>query len=400
MSVFKNLENPPKVLLDSFPDLIEMQLDRLELLTDGEFIDRSKSSSVYPFIATQVFTGAELLYAANKAGELLVYKLINSLTGINRESGSKATGLVRFSLETTRTTVFVIPAQTQVFCSISKLRYYTTSQLIIQPGTLTAEVTVEAERDGVLYNANAGEIDSISIPFSGLQSIINNQKVIGGKEVETEESFGIRLRRALRPKVLITIKDFEELFTDLYGQAVPVKAIPFLSADKLINDERGSIHVFMTGEDGRLLSNSEKSSLASLARENAPIATRLFISNVDLLEVNVEVVARFSDTANIQTTVNAIFNLLRQLVSFRSVAIGESLINQKILSELHKVDGVEWIEAVRLNDSFGSLAMPTAWALPRIKSLSLIATNSTSDVYNNVLFYKEDINDPLTDGDD
>ena len=112
-----------------------------------------------------------------------------------RVQGNVSQGVVSFTLDSTLSDDFVVPAGSIVACSNGGLEFVTLSDCFINAGDLSADVAVECLVDGVEGNVSAGSIDTVSSEFvdSTLVSVSNQDGLDGGADLEGDEDYRSRL---------------------------------------------------------------------------------------------------------------------------------------------------------------------------------------------------------------
>lgn len=80
----------------------------------------------------------------------------------------------------------------------TELRFFVTASTILQQGSLSVDVPVEAEKEGVLYNVAAGKITKSLTHISGIDTITNGTGwiTLEGSDIEDDESLRERLLNA------------------------------------------------------------------------------------------------------------------------------------------------------------------------------------------------------------
>lgn len=80
----------------------------------------------------------------------------------------------------------------------TELRFFVTASTILQQGSLSVDVPVEAEKEGVLYNVAAGKITKSLTHISGIDTITNGTSwiTLEGSDIEDDESLRERMLNA------------------------------------------------------------------------------------------------------------------------------------------------------------------------------------------------------------
>ncbi|HEX2927552.1 MAG TPA: baseplate J/gp47 family protein, partial [Ruminiclostridium sp.] len=162
-------------------------------------IDKSEGSFSYDAVAPVAVELAQsyieidrilaLAFAQNSSGSYLDMRTAEF--GITRNTGSKATGTVRF----TGSDGVIIPEGTQLQTT-GGLVYTTQSSVTISGGTADADVMAEAT--GIIYNVPAGSINQLPVQIVGVTGVTNNGTLTGGCDVESDEGLLERLLTKVR----------------------------------------------------------------------------------------------------------------------------------------------------------------------------------------------------------
>ena len=360
---------PPKIVQDDYNDIIEQALDRLELETDGAFSDRSRASSVYPFLAMLAYAGSELLFAANKAAPLTAYSFINKVAQITRGQGTKARCTLQFFLEDdfVRVGEYTIPAGFQVFGNWNgrSYRFYTDENLVLPIDESVGTVSATSEDVGEDYNnIPPGVIIYWSQLLAGLGEVRNIDTTLGGSGLESEDAFVLRLQRSIRNKNLISALDYEEAVIDVLGEGSRAKAIGRLSGDTLNKDERGSVHIFVLDAQGVPVNSAQLNALQAALNPLLPVGTKLYISPMDTYDINVEVWVRLLPNADGNTVTKDLDTTFREYLSPKTYTIGKGLIHQALMGKLSGVTDVDYVEALSINGNYTSVNSPNDWSVP------------------------------------
>ena len=119
------------------------------------------------------------------------------LRGITRRQAEKASGMVRFYVEQALETGVDIPAET-VCMTASGVRFLTTRNAVVEPGTLYADAPVEAAEAGASGNVGTGTIVYMALPPVRIVACSNPEPLTNGLDQEGDEE--------LRERVLATYR--------------------------------------------------------------------------------------------------------------------------------------------------------------------------------------------------
>ena len=113
--------------------------------------------------------------------------------GLERKTGSKASGTVRVSVDVPLEYDVVIPQGTVFTTSDGQLYYESVSQASILSGTGSTFVEVNARYSGGRYNVAADTVTTVVTYFSSGISVTNSSAFTGGSDDETDAQLRERL---------------------------------------------------------------------------------------------------------------------------------------------------------------------------------------------------------------
>lgn len=121
------------------------------------------------------------------------------IRGVYRVHYSKSHGKLRFSVNEPATSNIQIPAET--ICASSKnslLRFATINSAILKNGESFVDVDAQALRTGTEYDVIAGEITTMVVPPTGIDSVVNPKDFQGGYSGESDDKLRERVINSLR----------------------------------------------------------------------------------------------------------------------------------------------------------------------------------------------------------
>lgn len=174
--------------LDYYLELMKNKVSGLDT-SEGSVVDGILRAAAYGFAAAQYeLQGfAQIAFPEDGSGAYLDARAAD--VGMERKPGAKATATVTFTGEENT----VIPAGTAVQ-TVDGLIYLTTAEVTIGNDG-TADVTVEAEAVGTIYNVTGGRI---CVMQTALPLIIDGGAASGGADPETDSALLARLQAYLR----------------------------------------------------------------------------------------------------------------------------------------------------------------------------------------------------------
>lgn len=124
------------------------------------------------------------------SGQYLDYHA--AMRGVTRKGGTKATGSLRFRIDTALDTDLPIPVGT-VCTTAGLVRFVTTETGTIPAGSLYADVPAEAELAGSAGNVGAESITQMTLAPTGVVGVLNPSAFTGGSAQEEDGSLRERV---------------------------------------------------------------------------------------------------------------------------------------------------------------------------------------------------------------
>lgn len=376
-------ENLPLPVLDNRGEetLIEQAMIRVYNASGGLLNDFSSSSVARALIEGQAFAGAELLYYLNRLPLAIVLQYLR-ITGVERRLGTKAQVTLTFTLRVPLAAPFTIPQGFQVLGG--RYSYFTDQILIIPEGAISGKVTATAAEVGTQYNLPAYEIDSYTQPLAFLSAVTNEEAATGGSDEEPLEEAIARGLAVIRRRNLVTASDYEEEAISLLGEGSVAKAIGLLAGDK-ISYQLGAVHLFVLNASGDQPNSAQLTNLQREMGDRIQIGTQLYVSPIDLVNVDVEVVAKLVDGEDPNAVAQDLWAALREYLAPTAFQPGESIILNEVEFALRLTGRVEYIQSCTLNDQGTNLPMPHPYSLPRANAILCQLTDSVGEIYTVIL---------------
>lgn len=189
---------PFSVILEELKQLAKQEF--------GEDIDLSENSRLLRFLeivakrmdelwqmAEDVYYSAFIDYATGDSLDSLA-----ALVGYKRIAARKATGTVTFSRSTPATSDITISAGTRVATADESVVFKTTEVAILQAGSTSVDVAIEAVEAGSAGNVAANTITKLVDPVSGIESVNNAEPTENGRDAETDEEFRYRIKSTIQ----------------------------------------------------------------------------------------------------------------------------------------------------------------------------------------------------------
>ncbi|MBD2256643.1 baseplate J/gp47 family protein [Pseudanabaena sp. FACHB-2040] len=346
--------------------------------SQGQINDFSDSGPIGVLLRAQAFSGAELLYRANKMPVALVLKFLE-VTGTARLLGQKAQVTITFTLTAPRSSAYTVPAGFQITNNTGEYSFYTDSLLTIPAGASSGTVTATAAAEGPTYNLPAYTINQITQPLAFLAGVINTEPAQGGAAAESIESAIARGLAVLRRRNLVSALDFREAAEAVMGSGSRAKAIGLLGSDK-VTRQPGAVHVFCLDATGEPANQAVLGSVFNNLSQTLMLGTSLYTSPMELLEVDAEVIAKLQPEADPTVVAEAIWEAYQAYLTPAAYEPGQTLLIQELRHALRFVGGLKFIDELRLNSGFLDIPMPNAYTLPVAYSLSMSLVDENGNI--------------------
>jgi uncharacterized phage protein gp47/JayE len=378
----------PKLVLDPDNDelLVQQYKERTLSAFGGSVTDDSPGSFIAAMGEGSIFAVSELLYYLNMLPEATALEVLR-LCGISRNSGTKATGRLSFLLSAIRADNFTVPAgyvipYVPAGYTYGDSGYQLLETLVIPAGALQASVPVQATLEGSLMNNPAYGVTITATGFNFVQSITNPERIDGGSDLEPLEDTIARAQTELRSRdVLVSETDYQQMAEELAGNGV-AKVIPFLSSD-LVSIEIGQVHVFVALPDGTPPTLDLCTSIQAEMQKASFIASRTWVSPVENLMMYLEVVVKV-DSLDEKIAQTAYRDMVTYL-SVQQLGIGNTVKVKKLEAILDRVEGIQEVSYVRIDNEPLDRQMPNAWTVPKIEILSFSVTDPTGKATNFII---------------
>ncbi|QVQ57079.1 baseplate J protein [Anabaena phage Elbi] len=327
------------------------------------------------------YAGSELLYKANLSSIAAAKSFFKNVLGVPEDTGTKATTVLQFGLSASLATDFIVPINFQVSDLTGTLRFYTTGNLVIPAGATFGTMEAIAEEVGEKYNVSAGFIDQYSTPLTYLQYVINITPATNGRSGETIDNLIERCAQIIRIRNPVSALDFEQLSQLVMGDGSRCKAIGLLGIDKLIDvPQPGVVHLFLLDSNGDPASSSLISNVGAALQPRIMLGTRLLISPMEQLDIELELIALSDNTKTFEVLSNQIEDALKVFFNPVNMTPGEPILIEEVKFAIRSVGGLS-ISYMQLNENALNVPMPNQWTIPRLVSIGLELVDSEGTVY-------------------
>lgn len=373
------------------PDvLLQGMLDRLAVLSDGEMADLPSHSPIRVMFEAIAFSLVEYGNELNGLPEAIIVRMLE-LSGMNLTGGSKAGAKVTLEFVSPLVSSLTIPSGT--LFSASSLRFRSVGTVTANPGSSILDVDVEAEGVGTDYNVpRRNIITMLSNVGNGLiASVYNADPASGGSNPESlSESLSLSTAFMSDYEALITASDFKAAVGSNLGVNTLTIPIAGLSEDRLsIESDTGVVHLNVLKPDFTDITQSEKDDLIAGLEPRLLIGTRVYVSGVSLVVLDIKGVVKLVQGANPGDVFADTRERMLAYLNPLNWDPGES-VNYKELEYVCRDDSrVKLVNGVSLKEQGSdgdyvvtNLPMPNEWTLPVMGHFALSMVDSAGRVYD------------------
>lgn len=368
---FTPLEPEPLYPAEPAEILTAMQ-DTCYVTSDRKLNDFSAASPITALYEGHLFAILELLYYANKLPSAMAVEFLK-IVGIQRRLGASANVTLTFTLSAPLGTPFYLNDGYMVSDSTNTYNFYTDEQLIIPPGAIAGEVAATAENLGTAYNLPAYSITNLSETRAFLASVVNLSPATGGLDEETEQDARSRGFVALRRRGLISADDYEQETVAILGAGSVAKAIGQLAADQMTY-EKGAVHLFCLNPDGSILGDGQRNELQTALLNKSPIGVAVYASAIDLVELDVFVIAQLLQGSNPEAVGMEMRSQLSEYLAPGKLPLGET-IKLKELEYVVRNTGIAYVQSVSTHVgeevSYADIPLPNKYSAAKIGNLTV-----------------------------
>lgn len=360
-------------------EIVDQALLNAYTVSQGLLNDFSLTSPLRALIEGLAFAAAELLYYANKLIDAIAINFL-SIAGVQQRLGIAAKTTLTFTLSQVNAGNFTIPQGYKAKTS-NGITFTTDVVLIIPPGNITGSVSATCTVLGIIGNIAAGSINQLTDPLAFLSSVNNLQAATGGMAEETIDEVKARGFAALRRKGLVSQDDYEQESKAFLGAGSTAYAIGNRDGDK-ISFLRGSIHVFALNADGSLLSIAQLETLQTQLKKRSNFSIFVYVSNVDILLVDVKVICKYIPGTNLLIVSQEINDRVRAYLTPGKQPLGASIV-LKELEFLVRLCNVSYVQSVTIGASGDplegtNLDLPNDYAVAKLRNLTIDLVNGDS----------------------
>jgi hypothetical protein len=380
---FVPLESP---ILDprNEEQIVTLAVDRVYTASGGRINDTSVHAPARALIEGQAFAGAELLYYVNQLPEAVAIEFLK-IAGIYRRLGVASVVQLTFTLSAALSTPFTVPAGYSAKTT-SNLTFTTDESLVIPAGQISGTVNATCTAVGIVTNTGAFTIRSLTQPLAFLAAVTNLTPATGGLDAETVPEVKSRAFASLRRRGLVTADDYEQEARAFLGAGSVAFCLGNLSADK-ISYELGTAHVFCLNDDGTTLGTAQLINLQRALQKRSHVAVSVYVSNVEVLEVDVSVIASMQAGLSPSEVSYDIFTTLTNYLKPGNLPLGRTVILKELEHLARGTVGIQYVRSVAiaptLTPLFGSdLPLPYSYSAASLKLLTVTLSDGTNSFVN------------------
>jgi len=248
--------------------------------SNGTLNDFSAGNPLAALLEGQAFAQGEFLFWANQLPEKILIEWIGPFLGAMRRVGTPSSAELTVTVPP-RNVSTLFPSGS-VFSTNSQLtggesyEFVSSQDLTIPAGGTTGKLLVYSRYVGSSYNVAANTITVSSTSNVPESSVTNLLPAVGGSDVETYEEVKERFFSLIRRRNPVSESDWQDFFTNLYGQGTlttvqPNRSSRYGSASSVSN---GQVSFFVLGPNGVELTETQLESGQTAINYSVPIGTQ------------------------------------------------------------------------------------------------------------------------------
>lgn len=310
---------------------------------------------------------SEAIWAANRAPAVVMESLL-LLFGLTRDPGAQAQVEFRFTLSGTGSTR-TIPAATRVL--VGGNLFYTDSELVVDGEQSTGTVTATSED----LTAGMNGVSGLTATLLDAVAYAESVEVVGtphdGRDPEELASYLDRGSNTLS-NLTSTLVRAEQFATAALADTAVSRALAIDLYDPLASpptDRPGHLTVAVLGQDGALLTDTQKASLRDKLAAQAVAILTIHVVDAALQQVDVEVdIHPMTGYTSAQVKSN-IRDALSRYLDATQWSYGGSVYWTELVSLIDRVPGVDRV--ITLTSPGADVPMPSTGALAKLGNLTV-----------------------------
>jgi len=253
-----------------------------------------------------------------------------SLRGLSRIAAAKASGTLRFTVETAPAAALMVEAGT-VCMTADEVRFETTENTTLAAGSLYADAPAAAKESGVTGNVSAGSIRILTACPVGITGCTNPTAFSGGADGEDDET--------LRARILESYQRLPNGANAAFYEQEAMKHIGVAAASAVGRPRGiGTVDVYVTEAAG-LPDTSLLEEIREDLQEKREIAVDLQVKAPDIAVVDVSIEIAVEDGLAFDTVRDAAEAAVRSYFSGR--LLGKPVRLAELGNRIYSVSGVE-----------------------------------------------------------
>jgi uncharacterized phage protein gp47/JayE len=270
--------------------------------------------------------------------------LVTGILGLDRKSAQFATGSVTFSRRIGGENVTIMRGTrvaTQGDGDTKPKLYETTGTVEIGAGELEVEVPVKAVVPGVQGMTDFETITELEMPVVGIENVINRKPTTIGTERESDDEFRERIKAFVRSRSTATSEAIRAVVLNIPGvRNVTVTEAP--------NEIAGEVDVIVDGLDLETEDAQDHLLVRSVIDNVRPAGIQVNIRSTEIVRLEIRIYVRLAGDSAENKLGKGINNKIRDIIGdyVNTLAIGEGLVRNKLISELFKIHEVGYVDNI------------------------------------------------------
>jgi len=288
----------PSVSIDprNEPELVQAAAQRVYEASNRTLNDFSSGNPLAVLLEGQAFAQGEFLFWANQLPDKILLEWIGPFLGAMRRLGTPSSAELKLQVSPSDNPI-QIPSGTVFSTDPQKTggqiyEFLVDRDYTLLPGETEATLVVYSRFLGSSYNVPANSIVNSLNDSTFNFNVTNPQPASGGSDVETYQEVQERFFTLIRRRNPVSGVDWEDFFTDLYGEGTLTSVQPNRSTFSSYSynpdytNPNGNVSFFVLGPEGRELTNQQLLLGQRAINYNLPIENRAFLYPLTLSPVH------------------------------------------------------------------------------------------------------------------
>jgi len=267
---------------------------------------------------------------------------LGDLYALSRKPAQKATCTLQYATDGTPAgSDITIPAGTKVATQSGDVEFASDEVVVLPAGNTSVTVAGTATTAGADHNGFvAGQVSEIVNPIAGIASAQNTDKTSGGSDVESDEDFRERIRKA--PETFAVGGP-----TQAYSAAA-VAAVPGIKSAAVLNPSPGQVDVYPLREKGDLPTQTDLDEVElALSQEDVrPLTDTVTVAAPATVQYDIDVsyviLQRFEgEKTRIDQDVTAAVD---NYVAWQRLQVGRDVNPDDLEGRLLQIEGIKRID--------------------------------------------------------